>query len=108
MNAFRGRSPPLPGRRDRPGGSTTEQEEAAARYAAGVFPDAGLAPVPETFSSARSAWLPYALAFGLILAGEVRFLCAGRWRVGSALPTESHTFVWSKLCLLTDADRSET
>ncbi len=68
-----------------PRGSTTAQEATAARYAADVLHRAGLAPVTETFISARSAWLPYAVAFGLILTGQLLFWIAEPWGAVAAL-----------------------
>ena len=62
-----------------PRGSTTPQEAEAARYAADVLKKLGLEPVTETFTSARSAWYPYASFAGLVLVGEILFWTAGRW-----------------------------
>ncbi len=62
-----------------PRGSTTPQEAEAARYAADVLRKLGLEPVTETFTSARSAWHPYALFAGLALLSETLFWTAGRW-----------------------------
>lgn len=61
-----------------PRGSTTPQEAEAARYAADVLRRLGLEPVTEPFTSARSAWYPYALFSGLALLAEVLFWAAGR------------------------------
>lgn len=61
-----------------PRGSTTPQETEAARYAADVLKRWGLEPVTEPFTSARSAWYPYALFTGLVLLAEVLFWAAGR------------------------------
>ncbi len=68
-----------------PRGSTTDGERRAARYAAEVLRAAGLTPVTETFSSARSAWLPYTLSFGLILVAGLLFWVGGRWGAVVAL-----------------------
>lgn len=62
-----------------PRGSTTPQEARAARYAARVLGEAGLEPVTEPFTSARSAWYPYALFAGLLLVSELLFWVGGRW-----------------------------
>jgi len=68
-----------------PRGSTTPQEAEAARYAARVLQEAGLEPVTEPFSSARSAWYPYALFAGLVLVGELLFWIGGLWGALAAL-----------------------
>lgn len=68
-----------------PRGSTTSRETEAARYAAQVLRDAELEPVTEPFTSARSAWYPYALFAGLVLAGELLFWLGGRWGAIAAL-----------------------
>lgn len=62
-----------------PRGSTTKNEELAARYAEDVLRREGLAPVSEPFTSARSAWYPSALFTGLVLVGELLFWLGGRW-----------------------------
>jgi hypothetical protein len=62
-----------------PRGSTTSQEEEAAKYAFQVLHQAGLEPVFDHFISARSVWLPYILYAGLFLVSEALFLTAGRW-----------------------------
>jgi hypothetical protein len=62
-----------------PRGSTTSQEEEAAKYAFKVLQQVGLEPVIEHFISARSVWYPYILYIGLLLVSEVIFLTAGRW-----------------------------
>ncbi len=62
-----------------PRGSTTPEEAEAARYASDVLAREGLNPVIEPFTSARSAWKPYALFSFLALVGEILFLAAGRW-----------------------------
>jgi hypothetical protein len=68
-----------------PRGSTTSQETEAARYAAQVLQDAGLEPVTEPFTSARSAWYPYALFAGLVLVSELTFWVGERWGAIAAL-----------------------
>ena len=68
-----------------PRGSTRSQEEKAARYAGDTLRAAGLEPITEPFTSARSAWLPYTLAFGLILVGVVLFWIGGEWGTVTAL-----------------------
>ncbi len=68
-----------------PRGSTTPQEAEAARYAAQVLRDVGLGPATESFTSARSAWYPYALSAGLLLVGEFLFWIGGRWGATAAL-----------------------
>jgi hypothetical protein len=68
-----------------PRGSTTPQEAEAARYAAQVLRDAGLEPVTVPFTSARSAWYPYALFSGLALVSELLFWIGGRWGAIAAL-----------------------
>ena len=62
-----------------PRGSTTPEEEEAARYAAGVLREGGLEPVTEVFTSARSAWYPFALFAGAMLVGELLFWLIGQW-----------------------------
>jgi hypothetical protein len=62
-----------------PRGSTTREEKLAARYVAQVLRDAGMEPVIEPFTSARSAWYPYVLFAGLMLVSDVLFLVGGRW-----------------------------
>jgi len=61
-----------------PRGSTTEKEAEAARYAGRVLREAGFEPVTEGFTSARSAWYPYALFSGLVLVGELFFWFGGQ------------------------------
>jgi len=56
-----------------PRGSTTPKEEQAARYAAQVLGQAGLEPVTELFTSARSNYHPLLLSAGLFLLGEILF-----------------------------------
>lgn len=62
-----------------PRGSTTSQEEEAAKYAFQVLRQIGLEPVIDHFLSARSFWFPYILYAGLLLVSETLFLTAGRW-----------------------------
>ena len=62
-----------------PRGSTTRDEALAARYAEEVLRRAGLTPVSEPFTSARSAWHHSALFTGVVLVSELLFLLAGRW-----------------------------
>jgi len=62
-----------------PRGSTTSREVEATRYAGQVLRQAGLGPVSETFSSARSGYYPYALFSGLMLVSELLFWLDGRW-----------------------------
>jgi len=61
-----------------PRGSTTAEEKAAAEYAHKQLASLGLRPVMETFRSARSAWLPAALFWSIVLASGFLFLGAGR------------------------------
>jgi hypothetical protein len=68
-----------------PRGSTTPQEAEAARYAARVLRDASLEPVTERFRSARSAWAPYALFAGAVLASVLIFWIGGRQGAAVAL-----------------------
>lgn len=68
-----------------PRGSTTPQEAEAARYAAQVLQETRLEPVTEAFTSARSAWYPYALFCSLVLVSEVLFWSGGRWGAIAAL-----------------------
>ncbi|MFW9910690.1 MAG: hypothetical protein ACFFEF_19215, partial [Candidatus Thorarchaeota archaeon] len=60
-----------------PRGSTTPQEKQAAEYAEKIYKDLGLNPLVESFRSAKSAWLPFASASGLILVGELLYLIGG-------------------------------
>jgi hypothetical protein len=62
-----------------PRGSTTVQEMEAAGYADRILRQAGLEPVVEPFTSARSAWYPYALFAGLLLIADLLFWLTGRW-----------------------------
>ncbi len=68
-----------------PRGSTTPQETEAAHYAAQVLREAGLEPITEPFTSARSAWYPYVLFSGLILVSELFFWIGARWEAIAAL-----------------------
>ena len=68
-----------------PRGSTTPQESKAAHYTAQALQEAGLEPVTEPFTSARSAWYPYVLFSGLVLAGELLLWSGERWGVIAAL-----------------------
>ena len=61
-----------------PRGSTTAEEKAAAEYAHKKLASSGLRPVMETFRSARSAWLPAALFWSIVLASGFLFLGGGR------------------------------
>lgn len=56
-----------------PRGSTTPSEAQAAQYTTHVLRESGVEPTIEAFESARSAWYPYALYAGLLLAGELLF-----------------------------------
>ncbi len=60
-----------------PRGSTTTGEKQAAEYAEQVYRDLGLSPILETFRSAKSAWLPFALGSGFVLVGEILYLLGG-------------------------------
>jgi Peptidase family M28 len=68
-----------------PRGSTTEFEKEAAVYALKRLKGFDLLPTMESFSSARSAWLPAALFWSLILASGFLFLGGGRLRAILAL-----------------------
>ena len=61
-----------------PRGSTTPKEAEAAQYAFEVLSKEGLSPFIEPFTSAKSAWQPYALFSALALISELLFLFAGR------------------------------
>ena len=61
-----------------PRGSTTPKEEQAARYAAQVLGQAGLEPVTEPFTSARSNYHPLLLSTSFFLLGEILFWIWGR------------------------------
>jgi len=76
-----------------PRGSTTPKEAEAARYAAEALRQAGLEPVTESFTSARSAWYPYVLFSGLVLVGELWFWIGGRWGAIAALVLASLAIV---------------
>lgn len=60
-----------------PRGSTTPQEAQAVEYARQVLESEGLKPAKETFSSATSAWRPYAMIAALALTIETIFLFGG-------------------------------
>ncbi len=68
-----------------PRGSTTRQETQAAQYAAEILIDAGFNPTIEPFTSARSAWHPYALFCAFVLVGELMFWFGGGWGAAGAL-----------------------
>jgi hypothetical protein len=68
-----------------PRGSTTIKEAEAARYAAQALRQAGLEPITETFTSARSAWYPYALFSCLLVVSEILFWTGGCWGAVVAL-----------------------
>lgn len=53
-----------------PRGSTTEEERKAADYAESVYREIGLSPLREHFTSAKSAWYPFALGTLLMLLAE--------------------------------------
>jgi hypothetical protein len=61
-----------------PRGSTTLDEAAAADYVFGALERIGLRPVKEPFRSARSAWAPYSLFWGLAICGGLAFMFGGR------------------------------
>ncbi len=61
-----------------PSGSTTAEEKEAAVYAHKQLASLGLRPVMETFRSARSAWLPAALFWSIVLGSGFLFLGGGR------------------------------
>ena len=61
-----------------PRGSTTPAEAAAAEYAFGELERVGLRPMRETFRSARSAWAPYSIFWGAVIASGALFLFAGQ------------------------------
>lgn len=61
-----------------PRGSTTAAEADAARYTAHVLAETGVTPTTETFSSARSAYYPFALWCGLALLATILFELTGR------------------------------
>jgi hypothetical protein len=68
-----------------PRGSTTKNEAEAADYAARVLSGMGLDPVRESFTSAVSAWYPYALSNELLLVAAACFWVGGRWGAIAAL-----------------------
>lgn len=57
-----------------PRGSTTAEEKEAADYVHKHLAGFGLQPVMETFRGARSAWLPAALFWSIVLASGFLFL----------------------------------
>ena len=61
-----------------PRGSTTPAEAAAAEYAFAELQRLGLRPVLEPFRSARSAWAPFSVFFGSVIASGLLFLLVGR------------------------------
>jgi len=61
-----------------PRGSTGPGERAAADYAFDVLEHIGLGPSMETFRSGRSAWAPFSLLFGCVIAGCLLFWFVGR------------------------------
>ncbi len=61
-----------------PRGSTTAEEKEAAVYVHKQLASLGLRPVMEAFRSARSAWLPAALFWSMVLGSGLLFLGAGR------------------------------
>ncbi|MDH7489683.1 MAG: M28 family peptidase, partial [Anaerolineae bacterium] len=68
-----------------PRGSTTPEEARAAQYAADALRGLGLKPTVELFTSAKSAWYPYVLFSGVMLAGTVLFWVAGTAGATAAL-----------------------
>lgn len=59
-------------------GSTTSEEKLAADYAHKQLTAVGLRPTMESFRSARSAWLPAALFWSIVLASGFFFLGEGQ------------------------------
>ncbi len=57
-----------------PRGSTTAEEKEAADYVHKQLANFGLQPVMDTFRGARSAWLPAALFWSIVLASGFLFL----------------------------------
>ena len=68
-----------------PRGSTTAEEKEAALYSHKRLAGFGLLPTTEPFRSARSAWLPAALFWSLVLASGFIFLGGGWLRAVIAL-----------------------
>lgn len=66
-----------------PRGSTTAEEKEAAVYVHKQLTSFGLKPVMETFRGARSAWLPAALFWSIVLASGFLFL--GGSRIGAII-----------------------
>ena len=60
-----------------PRGSATHDEKKAAEYIEHVYRNLGLSPIVESFKSAKSAWLPFALGAGLVLLGETLYFVGG-------------------------------
>ena len=76
-----------------PRGSTTAKEAEAAQYAGRMLAEAGLEPQVQPFLSARSAWRPYALAIGLVLAATAVYPLAGRATAVAAAALAAATVV---------------
>lgn len=68
-----------------PRGSTTAEEKEAALYSHKRLASFGLLPTMEPFRSARSAWLPAALFWSVVLASGFIFLGGGWLRAVIAL-----------------------
>ncbi|MFC2083090.1 M28 family peptidase [Candidatus Bipolaricaulota bacterium] len=68
-----------------PRGSTTVEEKKASVYGGEQLEGMGLRPKMETFCSARSAWLPAALFWSLVLVSGFLFLGGGRIRIVTSL-----------------------
>ena len=66
-------------------GSTSIEEKEAALYSHKRLEGFGLLPTTETFRSARSAWLPAALFWSIVLASGFIFLGGGQLRAIIAL-----------------------
>ena len=67
-----------------PRGSTTEEERRGAEYCQNALDQAGLAARMESFTSARSIYLPHLLAAGMMLVAFVVYPLAGRVSAGIA------------------------
>lgn len=67
-----------------PRGSTTPAERKAAEYCYQVFEKLGLSPRIESFTSARSIFLPHVLASAGMLAAFIIYPLAGRWTAAIA------------------------
>ncbi len=61
-----------------PRGSASPQEREAAEYVRGVLLGLGLSPRVQPFTSAVSAWRPYALAVALVLLAVAIYPVGGR------------------------------